>query len=162
MSTRTERIQEVLRGFRTASPDIIGASVVSIGGVRHRFGLAIGIDEELVSAWQRTVWRVAIASASRISSRAVLAHRDAVLHDTRCRDLCNDSFMSCPLSVVRAPLLSPMRGCAAASRTTGCQTTWVSRLIHADSALIAEKLARYFKLGGPLKKLQRSASSSIQ
>ena len=49
MSTRTERIQEVLRGFRTASPDIIGASVVSIEGFVIASVLPAEIDEELVS-----------------------------------------------------------------------------------------------------------------
>ncbi len=49
MLTRTERIQEVLRGFRTASPDIIGASVVSIEGFVIASVLPAEIDEELVS-----------------------------------------------------------------------------------------------------------------
>ncbi len=49
MLTRTERIQEVLRGFRTASPDIIGASVVSIEGFVIASVLPSEIDEELVS-----------------------------------------------------------------------------------------------------------------
>jgi predicted regulator of Ras-like GTPase activity (Roadblock/LC7/MglB family) len=49
MTTRTERIQEVLRGFRTASPDIIGASVVSIEGFVIASVLPAEIDEELVS-----------------------------------------------------------------------------------------------------------------
>ena len=49
MSTRTERIQEVLRGFRTASPYIIGASVVSIEGFVIASVLPSEIDEELVS-----------------------------------------------------------------------------------------------------------------
>jgi predicted regulator of Ras-like GTPase activity (Roadblock/LC7/MglB family) len=49
MATRTERIQEVLRGFRTASPDIIGASVVSIEGFVIASVLPAEIDEELVS-----------------------------------------------------------------------------------------------------------------
>ena len=49
MSTRTERIQEVLRGLRTASPDVIGASVVSIEGFVIASVLPSEIDEELVS-----------------------------------------------------------------------------------------------------------------
>jgi len=49
MSTRTERMQEVLRGFRTASPDVIGASVVSIEGFVIASVLPSEIDEELVS-----------------------------------------------------------------------------------------------------------------
>jgi uncharacterized protein len=49
MSTRTERIQEVLRGIRTASPEVIGASVVSIEGLVIASVLPAEIDEELVS-----------------------------------------------------------------------------------------------------------------
>lgn len=49
MATRTEQIQEVLRGVRTASPDIVGASVVSIDGFVIASVLPAEIDEELVS-----------------------------------------------------------------------------------------------------------------
>jgi predicted regulator of Ras-like GTPase activity (Roadblock/LC7/MglB family) len=49
MASRTERIQEVLRGLRSASPDIIGASVVSIDGFVIASVLPSEIDEELVS-----------------------------------------------------------------------------------------------------------------
>ena len=49
MTTRTEQIQEVLRGLRTASPDIVGASVVSIDGFVVASVLPSEIDEELVS-----------------------------------------------------------------------------------------------------------------
>jgi uncharacterized protein len=49
MATRTERIQEILRGLRSASPDIIGASVVSIDGFVVASVLPSEIDEELVS-----------------------------------------------------------------------------------------------------------------
>jgi len=49
MASRTERIQEVLRGLRSASPDIIGASVVSIVGFVIASVLPSEIDEELVS-----------------------------------------------------------------------------------------------------------------
>jgi uncharacterized protein len=49
MATRTEQIQEVLRGLRTASPDIVGASVVSIDGFVVASVLPAEIDEELVS-----------------------------------------------------------------------------------------------------------------
>ncbi|MGC4068592.1 MAG: roadblock/LC7 domain-containing protein [Polyangiaceae bacterium] len=49
MASRTERIQEVLRGLRSASPDIIGASMVSIDGFVIASVLPSEIDEELVS-----------------------------------------------------------------------------------------------------------------
>ncbi len=49
MASRTEKIQDVLRGLRTASPDIIGASVVSIDGFVIASVLPSEIDEELVS-----------------------------------------------------------------------------------------------------------------
>ncbi len=49
MTSRTERIQDVLRGLRSASPDIIGASVVSIDGFVIASVLPSEIDEELVS-----------------------------------------------------------------------------------------------------------------
>jgi uncharacterized protein len=49
MASRTEKIQDVLRGLRTASPDIIGAAVVSIDGFIIASVLPSEIDEELVS-----------------------------------------------------------------------------------------------------------------
>jgi len=49
MASRTEKIQDVLRGLRSASPDIIGASVVSIDGFVIASVLPSEIDEELVS-----------------------------------------------------------------------------------------------------------------
>jgi predicted regulator of Ras-like GTPase activity (Roadblock/LC7/MglB family) len=49
MTTRTEGIQEILRGLRTASPDIVGASLVSIDGFVMASVLPSEIDEELVS-----------------------------------------------------------------------------------------------------------------
>ena len=49
MASRTEKIQDVLRGLRSASPDIIGASVVSIDGFVIASVLPAEIDEELVS-----------------------------------------------------------------------------------------------------------------
>ena len=49
MTSRTEKIQDVLRGLRTASPDIIGAAVVSIDGFIIASVLPNEIDEELVS-----------------------------------------------------------------------------------------------------------------
>jgi len=49
MASRTEKMQDVLRGLRSASPDIIGAAVVSIDGFVIASVLPSEIDEELVS-----------------------------------------------------------------------------------------------------------------
>jgi predicted regulator of Ras-like GTPase activity (Roadblock/LC7/MglB family) len=48
MATRTERIAELLRGLRISSPEIIGASVVSIEGFTIASVAPAEIDEELV------------------------------------------------------------------------------------------------------------------
>lgn len=48
-SSRTEKMQDVLRSLRSASPDIIGAAVVSIDGFIVASVLPSEIDEELVS-----------------------------------------------------------------------------------------------------------------
>lgn len=48
-ASRTEKMQDVLRGLRSASPDIIGAAVVSIDGFIVASVLPSEIDEELVS-----------------------------------------------------------------------------------------------------------------
>jgi len=49
MASRTEKMQDVLRGLRSASSDIIGAAVVSIDGFVIASVLPTEIDEELVS-----------------------------------------------------------------------------------------------------------------
>jgi len=49
-ATRTERIQDVLRSLRTASPEIIGSAVVSTDGFIIASMLPSEIDEEIVSA----------------------------------------------------------------------------------------------------------------
>jgi uncharacterized protein len=49
MATRTEKMQDVLRSLRTASPDIIGSAVVSIDGFVIASVLPNEIDDELVS-----------------------------------------------------------------------------------------------------------------
>jgi hypothetical protein len=49
MPSQTEKMQDVLRGLRQASPDIIGAAVVSIDGFVIASVLPSEIDEELVS-----------------------------------------------------------------------------------------------------------------
>jgi len=48
VATRTERINEILRGLRISSPDVIGASVVSIEGFIIAAVAPSEIDEELV------------------------------------------------------------------------------------------------------------------
>ena len=48
-STRVERLQTVLRGLRTASPDIIGSAVVSTDGFVIASLLPAEIDEDVVS-----------------------------------------------------------------------------------------------------------------
>jgi predicted regulator of Ras-like GTPase activity (Roadblock/LC7/MglB family) len=50
MAARTEKIQEVLRSLRVASPDIIGSAVVSNDGFIIASLLPSEIDEEVVSA----------------------------------------------------------------------------------------------------------------
>lgn len=49
MSTRTEKMQDVLRTLRVASPEIIGSAVVSIDGFVIASLLPAEIDEEVVS-----------------------------------------------------------------------------------------------------------------
>ena len=49
MSTRTEKMQDVLRSLRVASPEIIGSAVVSIDGFVIASLLPAEIDEEVVS-----------------------------------------------------------------------------------------------------------------
>ncbi len=49
-ATRTERIQDVLRSLRGASPDIIGSALVSTDGFIVASLLPAEIDEEIVSA----------------------------------------------------------------------------------------------------------------
>jgi len=49
-ATRTERIQDVLRSLRAASPEIVGSAVVSTDGFIIASLLPAEIDEEVVSA----------------------------------------------------------------------------------------------------------------
>jgi len=48
MASRTEKITEILRGLRVSSPDVIGASVVSLEGFIIASVAPAEIDEELV------------------------------------------------------------------------------------------------------------------
>lgn len=63
-ATRTEKIQDVLRSLRTASPEIIGSAVVSTDGFIVASLLPGEIDEEVVSAMAAAMLGV----AERISS----------------------------------------------------------------------------------------------
>lgn len=49
MASRTEKMQDVLRGLRAASPEIVGAALVSIDGFVIASVLPQEIEEELVS-----------------------------------------------------------------------------------------------------------------
>lgn len=49
MATNTEKMQEILRGLRRSSPDVVGASIVSIDGFVIASVLPSEIDEDLVS-----------------------------------------------------------------------------------------------------------------
>ena len=49
MPSRTEKMQDVLRGLRAASPEIVGAALVSIDGFVIASVLPNEIEEELVS-----------------------------------------------------------------------------------------------------------------
>jgi hypothetical protein len=49
MASRAEQLQDVLRGLRQASPDIIGSAIVNIDGFIIASVLPSEIDEELVS-----------------------------------------------------------------------------------------------------------------
>lgn len=48
-TSRTEKMQDVLRGLRAASPEIVGSALVSIDGFVIASVLPTEIDEELVS-----------------------------------------------------------------------------------------------------------------
>ncbi|MBI4952414.1 MAG: roadblock/LC7 domain-containing protein [Myxococcales bacterium] len=72
MATRTEKIQEVLRSLRTASPDIIGSAVVSTEGFIIASLLPSQIDEEVVSAMAAAMLGV----SQRISSELMGAAPD--------------------------------------------------------------------------------------
>ena len=64
MAARTEKINEILRSLRSASPDIVGGAVVSIDGFVIASVLPSEIDEELVSGMAASMLGV----GERISS----------------------------------------------------------------------------------------------
>ena len=72
MLTRTEQIQAVLSGLRTATPDIVGASVVSIDGFVVASVLPAEIDEELVSGMAAAILGV----GERISAELMASNME--------------------------------------------------------------------------------------
>ena len=71
-STRVERLQAVLRGLRTASPDIIGSAVVSTDGFVIASLLPAEIDEDVVSGMAAAILGV----GERISHELMSASMD--------------------------------------------------------------------------------------
>jgi len=69
VATRTERITEILRGIRVSSPDVIGASVVSMEGFIVAAVAPSEIDEELVGGMAAALLGV----GERISSELMRA-----------------------------------------------------------------------------------------
>ena len=74
MASRTEKMQDILRGLRTASPDIIGAAVVSIDGFIVASVLPSEVDEELVSGMAAAMLGV----GERISSELMASVMEQV------------------------------------------------------------------------------------
>ena len=66
MASRTEKIAEVLRGLRISSPEIIGASVVSIEGFVISAIAPSEIDEELVGGMSAALLGVGERIASEL------------------------------------------------------------------------------------------------
>ena len=71
-ATRTEKIQEVLRSLRAASPEIIGSAVISTDGFIIASLLPNEIDEEVVAAMAAAMLGV----GARISSELMSAEMD--------------------------------------------------------------------------------------
>ena len=74
MASRTEKMQDILRGLRGASPDIIGAAVVSIDGFIVASVLPAEVDEELVSGMAAALLGV----GERISSELMASVMEQV------------------------------------------------------------------------------------
>jgi predicted regulator of Ras-like GTPase activity (Roadblock/LC7/MglB family) len=74
MASRTEKMQDILRGLRGASPDIIGAAVVSIDGFIVASVLPAEVDEELVSGMAAAMLGV----GERISSELMASVMEQV------------------------------------------------------------------------------------
>ncbi len=71
MASRTDKIQEILRGLRSASPDIIGSAVVSIDGFVIASVLPSEIDEELVSGMAAAMLGVGERISSELMGAAM-------------------------------------------------------------------------------------------
>ena len=65
MASRTEKMQEVLRGLRAASPEVVGSALVSIDGFIIASVLPSEIDEEMVAGMAAAMLGV----GERISSQ---------------------------------------------------------------------------------------------
>ena len=74
MASRTEKMQDILSGLRGASPDIIGAAVVSIDGFIVASVLPAEVDEELVSGMAAAMLGV----GERISSELMASVMEQV------------------------------------------------------------------------------------
>ena len=74
MASRTEKMQDILRGLRGASPDIIGAAVVSFDGFIVASVLPSEVDEELVSGMTAAMLGV----GERISSELMASTMEQV------------------------------------------------------------------------------------
>ena len=74
MASRTEKMQDILRGLRGASPDIIGTAVVSIDGFIVASVLPAEVDEELVSGMAAAMLGV----GERISSELMASTMEQV------------------------------------------------------------------------------------
>ena len=72
MASRTEKMQDVLRGLRQASPDIVGSAIVSIDGFVIASVLPSEIDEELVSGMAAAMLGV----GERISSELMASRME--------------------------------------------------------------------------------------
>ena len=71
MATRTEKMQEILRGLRSASPDVVGGAVVSIDGFVIASVLPSEIDEELVSGMAAAMLGVGERISSELMGSAL-------------------------------------------------------------------------------------------
>lgn len=69
-ASRTEKMQDVLRSLRAASPDVVGAALVSIDGFIIASVLPSEIEEELVSGMAAAMLGV----GERISSELMGSH----------------------------------------------------------------------------------------
>ncbi len=72
MASRTEKIQEILRGIRITSPDVIGAAIVSIEGFIIAAVAPSEIDEELVGGMSAALLGV----GERISNELMRANME--------------------------------------------------------------------------------------